>query len=89
MKNIELEHRVEIINSKFKCKLGLDWMAGRPRLGRVDRSGCISRFIGPRMTKAKMMFYLDALEEGFEEAERIYSGVIGRTLAKSKNLTRT
>ena len=70
MKNSELEHRLEIINNKFGCKLGLDWMAGRPRLGRADKPGCIGRFIGPRVTKAQMMFYLDAFEAGCEEVMR-------------------
>jgi hypothetical protein len=71
MKNSELEHRLGIINNRFGCKLGLDWMAGRPRLGRADKPGCIGRFIGPRVTKAQMMFYLDAFEAGCEEMEQM------------------
>lgn len=70
MKNSDLEHRVQIINNRFGCKLGLDWAASRPRLGRADKPGCIGRFIGPRMTKAQMMFYLDAFEEGCQEVMR-------------------
>jgi hypothetical protein len=66
MKNSDLEHRVEIINNKYGCKLGIDWTASRPRLGVVSKEGCIGRFIGPRMTKAQMMFYLDAFEDGCE-----------------------
>jgi len=72
MKNSDLERRVEMINRTCGCNIALDWTAGRPRLGLAekDKPGCIGRFISPRVTKAQMMFYLDAFEAGFEEAMR-------------------
>ena len=74
MKRSDLEQRLQMINKVCGCDITLDWMAGRPRLGLVnkDKPDCITRYISPRTTKQQMMFFLDAFEAGWVEAERYY-----------------